>query len=55
MSYTPEQLKDLWKFHDEDGSGKIPASELKNLFKKLGSDDETSEMKAKVNLIYGTF
>ena len=48
-SYTQEQLKDLWDFFDEDKSGTIPVSELKNVFKQLGSCDQTSEMKAKVS------
>lgn len=48
MSYTPEQVDDLFNFFDQDKSGKIPACELKNLFKQLGSDDDTADMKAKV-------
>ena len=48
-SYTQEQIKDLWDFFDEDKSGKIPCTELKNLFLKLGSDSETAAMKAEVS------
>ena len=51
-SYTQEQIKDLWDFFDEDKSGKIPCSELKNLFVKLGSDNETAEMKAEVSFSF---
>ena len=48
-TYTEDQLLDLFKFFDKDGSGEVPVSELKAVFQHLGFNEETAESKAKVS------
>ncbi len=47
-SFTREQLKDMFDFFDEDGSGTIPASELRNALLKLAIPPDVVDMKVKV-------
>ncbi len=49
--YTEEQLKDIFNFFDEDGSGKIKVCELKNVFKQIyGCEEDLAQTKAEVCL-----
>jgi len=45
-----EHLQNMFKALDKDQSGEIAVSELKSVFKELGSDDKTADKKAKVNI-----
>ncbi len=51
MSYTDEQLKDIFNLFDEDGSGCIPAKELENALKQLAYGDDVAKQKAQVRFL----